>query len=228
MRENSRAVWNEWVGGWRYRERIAYGFAAVFGLIACFEGAALVKEAGKPAIPPAVITVDGFGQVRDVRRPVLSPMGDAPTRYFLGQLVSDVFTISTSADDLAAQYGRARYFLIPGSAAFLGVQRYWDRSSPLRKMANGTLQIVIPPKQTIHVHVTSYLAQGKTLDGAEVWELQWTLTPRDPDGTDQPPTLYRSRLTFKRANPPKDTSDDALIANPFGIAIDTFTWDQVR
>jgi type IV secretory pathway TrbF-like protein len=228
VRENSRAVWNEWVGGWRYRERIAYSFAAAFGLIALFEGAALVKEAGKPAIPPAIITVDDFGQVRDVRRPVLSPIGDAPTRHFLAQFVDDIFATSTSGDEIAAQYGRARYFLTPGSAAFLEVQQYWDRTSPLRKLTNGTLQIVVPPKQTIHVHVTSYLAQGKSPDGAEIWELQWTLTPRELDGTNETPTLYRGRLTFKRPNPPKDTSDDAVIANPFGIAIDSFTWDQVR
>jgi type IV secretory pathway TrbF-like protein len=228
VRENSRAVWNEWVGGWRYRERVAYAFAAAFGVIACFEGAALVKEAGKPAIPPAIITVDGFGQVRDVRRPTLAPMGEAPTRFFLGQLVADVFTISTSADDLAARYSVAREYLVPGSPAFVDIQKYWDRFSPLRKMADGTLQIVNLPKATVHVHVTSYLDRGAGADGDEVWELQWTLTPRNPDGSDATPTLYRGQLAFRRANPPKDTSEAALIDNPFGIAVDAFTWDVVR
>jgi type IV secretory pathway TrbF-like protein len=227
VRHNSRAVWNVWVGTWQYREKVAIGVAALFGAIALLEGAALVKEAGKPSIPPAIITVDGFGQVRDVARPVLAPMTDTPTKHFLGQFVQDVFEISTSADVLADQYSRARYFLVPGSTAFLDVQRYWDRYSPLRKMADGTLQIVNPPKQTLRLHVTSFLSQGKSADGGEVWELQWTSTPRDHEGNDLSPTLYRGRLAFKRGMLP-DNSDDATYANPFGILIESFTWDQVQ
>lgn len=227
VRHNSRAVWNVWVGTWQYREKVALAAAGTFAVVALLEGVALMKEAGKPSIPPAVITVDGFGQVRDVARPVLAPMTDVPTKHFLGKFVQDVFEMSTSADVLADQYSRARYFLLPGSPAFLDVQKYWDRYSPLRKMGDGTLQIPNPPKQTVRLHMTSFLFQGKASDGADVWELQWTATPRDDQDNDLPAVLYRGRIQFRRGSL-ADSSDDAVYANPFGMLVEDFTWDKVQ
>ena len=227
VRHNSRAVWNAWVGTWQYREKVAISIASGFAVIALLEGVALAQVAGRPSIPNEVITVDGFGQVRDVARPVLSPMTDMPTKHFLGKFVQDIFEISNSADTLAQQYSRARFFLVPGSPAFVGVQKYWDRYSPLRKMGDGTLQIPNPPKQTVRLHMTSFLDQGKASDGAEVWELQWSATPRDAQDNDLAPTLYRGRIQFRRGQL-SDSSDDAVYANPFGMLVEDFMWDKVQ
>jgi type IV secretory pathway TrbF-like protein len=228
VRANSRAVWNEWVGGWRVRERIFAAFALGALVLCIIEALANFKEAGKPSIPPAVIFVDGYGQVRDVIRPTESAMPDIALRHFLSQEVSDIFATSTLASAMGAQYERARTLLVPGGECFLTVQRYWDRYSPLRKMHDGTLQIPNPPQQTVEIKVTSYLPQGTAPNGDLVWELQWTATPRNSDGTDGADTLYRGRLAFTRKDPPAGSSDDVYIANPFGIQIDDCQWDQVQ
>jgi type IV secretory pathway TrbF-like protein len=233
VRENSRGVWNEWVGNARFRERVAYGFAGVFAVVVLCESIALVKEAGKPLIPPAIITVDGYGQVRDVRRPVATQMDDRVLKYFLATYVSAIFATVNSASALSAQYQRARFMTLPGSAADMSINGFWDRFSPLRKMRDGTLQIPVAPRQNVGIHVTSYLPDGQTTDGADAWELQWTAQPIGLDGVTGLPTLYRGRLAFKRsAAPPAwvkpEQLDDYFIANPFGIAVEELQWDTVR
>ena len=223
----SRSVWTTWVGTWQFREKIAYGLVVILLGIIVVQAIALVRDAGKPTIPPAVIMVDRYGQVLGVQRPTLSPIGDAPLKHFLLQFVSDVFDTSTSADDMASQYTRVNYMLAAGSPAFLAVQAYWDRYSPLRPTTTGRLVMPNPPRSTVSLKVTSYLYQGKSATGDDIYEIQWTTTQRDPNDDTTPGTLYRGTLQFHRAQL-NDTSDTAVIANPFGIQVTHFVWDTVR
>jgi type IV secretory pathway TrbF-like protein len=233
VRANSRAVWNEWVGGWRFRERVAFGAMCFLAVVVLCDSIAIVREAGKPTIPPVVITVDKFGQVVDVSRPVPTTMSDNATRHFLGLFVMNTFGTNNSATALTDQYTLVRDMWLEGSSAEQTITSYWNKYSPLRKMADGTLQIPVAPREFYRIHVTSYLPQGRTTDGAELWELEWTSQAIQSDGSAQAPILFRGRIAFQRRTAPPSGLSDQQIAdfwntNPFGIAVEELTWDNVQ
>jgi type IV secretory pathway TrbF-like protein len=226
VRENSRAVWNEWVGGWRARELTAFGVAGAFALHGLIADIGWWQAAHQPVLPASIITVDRYGQVLDARKPMqLAQYTDLQLKHAIYAYLQCVFRIYNGAQAMADDYQCARDYMLPGSQAFVDVQLYWDRYSPLRKMPDGTLQMPNPPKDEVEIGVPSFISRGKTTDGADVWDLSWTATATSLDnGTQFEPQRYTARLEFVRSYDGMD--DAAKLVNPFGIRVRFFKWDK--
>src|ERR1700681_277954 len=231
VRTHSKEAWNEWVGSARVRELVAAAVAGACAIVAAICAVGWWQAAHQPVLPPGVITTDAQGQVLDFKRPrELPKYRDVDLKHYLAQYVSDVFQIYNSADVLATQYERARMFMLPGSQAWLEVQRHWDRYSPLHKFPDGTLRMPNPPERKVEVTVPSFIPRGKTSDGAEIYDLSWSETSTSlKDDSDVLTQRYTGRVEFVRSydNSGKD-ADKALIANPYGFQFRFFKWDYQR
>jgi type IV secretory pathway TrbF-like protein len=231
VRTNSKEAWNEWVGSARARELAAWIIAGACAGVALMCTIGWWQAAHQPVLPPVVITTDAQGQVLDLKRPRELPRyRDVDLKHYLAQYVSDVFSVYDSADVLAMQYERARMFMLPGSQAWLGVQRHWDRYSPLRKFPDGTLRMPNPPERKVEVSVPSFLPRGKTADGAEIYDLSWSETATSlKDASDAITQRYTARAEFVRSyDAGAADADRFYIANPYGLRLRFFTWDYQR
>ena len=231
VRAHSKEACNECVGSARARELAAWCIGGACACVALICAIGWWQAAHQPPLPPVVITTDGQGQVLDYKRPREVPKyRDVDLKHYLGQYAGDVFTIYNSADVLAMQYERARLFMVPGSQAWLEVQRYWDRYSPLRKFPDGTLRMPNPPERKVEVTVPSFIPRGKTSDGAEIFDLSWSETSTSlKDEGDSTAQRFTGRLEFVRSyDTPGNDADKFLIANPYGIRVRFFKWDYQR
>jgi type IV secretory pathway TrbF-like protein len=164
----------------------------------------------RPRAIPSVVAVDKAGSIVAVARPVQpgAPLSEENVvRYQLAQFIGDSRAVLGDATAMKEQIRRA-YALARGQAGQV-LNGWYKAHDPFAAGARGSVQ----------VQVYSVLKLSP-----DSYEVHWTETPRDEQGSGGPPSQWRG--VFRVETLPPDP--DEILSNPLGLYVTQIDWQQER
>lgn len=169
----------------------------------------LVKLANASKVVPFVVQLDKLGNEVAVRP--ADSVTTSDERIIRAQLSNFIMNArSITPDRLVQKRWLDGVYAIatPSAAAFLN--DYYRKNDPFEK-GRSTL---------VSVEINSALPMRPSTSS---WQIQWTETTRGLDGLVQGVAHYQAILTTNTFTP---TTEQQIIANPSGSAVDQISWNQ--
>lgn len=169
----------------------------------------LVSLANSSKVVPYVVEIDKLGNSVAVKPADKALTSDE--RIIRGQLSAFISNARNVTPDRLVQkrwLDSVYAIATPSAAAFLN--DYYRKNDPFEK-GKGAL---------VSTEINSALPIRPS---ESTWQIQWTETTRGLDGLVQGVAHYQAILNTTRYTP---TTEQAIIANPSGIAVDQISWNQ--
>ena len=204
---NARREWNERYGGYIARARnwriAALGSIAVSMILA----AGVIWLGSQSKVVPFVVEVDKLGQAVAVQR--ADRVVSADQHIIKAQLASWIVDVRTvSADPIAQKAALTRVYAMADAAGATILNDYYRDNSPFDAGRQRTIAVSIDA--VLPISDTSY-------------QVQWTEDARDLQGRRFKTTHWQASIEVT-LDPPTDEA--ALLRNPLGIYVHSFTWTQ--
>jgi hypothetical protein len=186
LQKRSKSVWNQYVGGSRLREGIAWALAAIGTTAGCIGISMAAHYANSISYVKETNSVDKFGQVVSRHAIIERTTDDALAKKAARDLVLNMFEIVNSKIAMQA-YAQTAQGLVCSNAARSTLVGYWDSQSPLKADGSWT-----PPQSERNVHITSNLRRPGS---DHEYIVQFTLQDLDMSGgLPATPVLYQSDI----------------------------------
>jgi type IV secretion system protein TrbF len=205
----ARREWNERYGSY-IAQAHAWRLTAVASLAVAFVAVGGVVWIGaQNRVVPYVVETDKLGDALAISRAdVAAPADPRLIRAGLARWISDVRTVYI---DVAAERAvvKEAYTMVNRNAAALQQLNDWFSHRDPFKQAQ---------TEIVGVSVQSVLPiTGNT------WRVEWREDKRGRDGIADPPTQWQATITISISPP---TNDTTILANPVGLYVDSFDWEQ--
>lgn len=210
---NASRAWNSHVGS-VLSSRQSWQIIGILALLIALAAVGGVVYIGSQSkFIPYVVEVDKLGQARavvaaDAARPVDNRVIGSIVRAF----ISDARMVTPDVALQRAAVYRV-YAALSGSDAATVKMNEWLNSdnNPFQRAA----------KEMVSVQISSAIPQS-----AESWQVDWVETVRDRQGAAKGSVRFRALLSVYVSPPDKNTSEDQVQKNPFGIFVRDFSWAQ--
>lgn len=205
----ARREWNERYGSYIAQahtwKMVALGSMALSAILV-FN---LVSLANSSKVVPYVVEVDKLGNSVAVKPADKATTSDE--RIIRGQLSSFISNARNITPDRLVQkrwLDSVYAIATPSAATFLN--DYYRKNDPFER-SKGVL---------VSVEINSALPLRPS---ETTWQIQWTETTRGLDGLVQGVSRYQAILNTTKYTP---TTEQQILANPSGIAVDQISWNQ--
>ena len=193
---------------WRLAALASIGIAALFG-------AGMVYEADRVHVVPYVVEVNRLGQTVHLAQEVAAGTYQTPiVRHVLTHWVRLVRE-RLPAEAAEKQTYQSAYAYVTGQAKG-ALTAYYQRHNPYNAFVNKTGGRTVT--------ITSALPLGAPSAKGGTFQVDWTETQYAQDGTISGRTHWQGTITY--AVVPPSSNPQTLSANPFGIYITSFDWNQ--
>ena len=216
-KQRSRGAWLEYVGRSRTRELTAYVVALASIVIAIVAVSLARATYSSIIVQHDVRTVDRFGQTLGQSGAVYRLPPELETHAFISEFITDVFSVYSSGLALERNYGEAQSFVDGHSTVGGTIKAFWGETSPLRPDRTWDNS----REQERVVNVTSILDRGPWGNGAEEYEMEWSIAPVLGNGHLGDPRLYKGDLALVGGAQRTD-------ANPWGMLVTHFSWSALQ
>lgn len=217
VKQRSRGAWLEYVGRSRTRELTAYAVALASILIAIVAVSLARATYSSIIVQHDVRTVDRFGQTIGQSGAVYRLPPALEAHAFISTFLVDVFSVYSSGIALQRNYNEAQSFIDSRSDVGGILKSFWSETSPLKTDQTWDAS----REQERMVNITSILDRGPWGNGAEEYEVEWSIAPVLGDGHLGDPTLYKGDVALVGGAQRND-------ANPWGILVTHFSWSALR
>jgi type IV secretory pathway TrbF-like protein len=132
-----------------------------------------------------------------------------------GRIADFVFNARLVTADAAHQQkaiGRVYAFLSAGDSAFMKLSEWYRGDEGAMQRAE---------RETVAVEISSVLAQSD-----DTYQVDWTEHVFEPDGTPKTEFRMRAILRIYRRTPTRETQEEELRENPFGLFIKDYSWGR--
>jgi type IV secretory pathway TrbF-like protein len=204
---DGRREWNERYGSYIAQKRVWQVTAIVSIAVNGVLTGGLVYQSSQSRVQPFIVEVDKLGQAVAVApAEQITTYDERVVRAQLGNLVS--FSRSVTPDHVVQKKWLAKVYAMLSPQAMEQMNEYYRAHDPFQ--ASKT--------QKVTVEVISALPISK-----DTWQLQWDETRRSLDGHLDGRTRWQAifEITFVRPTSPK-----AIMENPTGMIIKSFSWTQ--
>lgn len=210
LRKRSQSVWNNYVGGSRLREGVAWGIAAVASVSAVIAISLAARYAGSIAYVQTTNTIDRYGQVLDRRAAMNRTTLDSEARGVIDNFIPAVFQIRASKQSMEDNATLAQSLMCAPTAR-VPVIGYWQTHSPLG--SDGSWRPVMTEQ---NVKITSVL---KRPTNAFEYLVEFTLTSVDVQSeVPSVSQLYRADIALEQRLAPTDTNLGGFCATHFDFS----------
>lgn len=207
---HARTEWGERYGdyiasarNWRFAAIAAMGVAVVLGL----DNWHLANQAHSV---PYIVERDHLGQVLYVG-PATQAEAHSPliVRSALSTWIRNSRSILTDPVGERANIDQVYAFLAKGSPAYTELTNWYGTRQPFQ----------LAQTEEVSVAIDSAIPVGSS---ARTWQVQWTETTTQGDGSQATPEHWIATITFDVNSPPIDSPQAR--ANPIGLEITNFNW----
>lgn len=214
---SARRTWNDHVGSvvssrqtWQ-----VIGILAMLVALASVGGVIHIGQQSK--FIPYVVQVDKMGQT--LAAGPVTAAAKADPRIIHATVADFVVNARMVTPDVALQ--RKAIFsvyavLSPNDPATPKMNEWLngtDEASPFKRAAT----------EMVSIAITSVIPQSP-----DTWQIDWSETIRDRQGTMQgPPITMRALITVYTAEPTSQTTDEQLRNNPMGIYVRDYSWSRL-
>lgn len=211
---NARRSWNSHVGS-VLSSRQSWQVVGILSLlIALSSVGGIVYIGSQSKFIPYVVLMDKLGQTRSVT--AVEAAGAVDDRVIRGVVRSFINDSRLVTIDVALQRAavlRVYAALSNGDPATAKMSEWMNGdTNPFKRAA----------KEMVSVQIESAIAQSP---GA--WQVDWIEVTRDRTGAKKGPELrFRALLSTYIAPPDKNTTEEQMQKNPFGIFVRDFSWTQ--
>jgi type IV secretory pathway TrbF-like protein len=203
-----RREWNERYGSYIAQKRVwqltALASIVINGILA----SGLVYQGSQSSVQPFIVEVDKLGQaVAIAPAEQITTYDERVVRAQLANLVN--FSRSITPDHIVQKKWLAKVYAMLGPQAAESMNEYYRAHDPFHASKS----------QKVTVEIISALPISQ-----ESWQLQWEETRRTPDGRLDGRTRWQAvfEIGFVQPKTPK-----AIMDNPTGIVIKSFSWTQL-
>jgi type IV secretion system protein VirB5 len=204
---NARREWNERYGSYIARAR-AWQWAALAALaVALIAVAGVVYLSSQQRLVPYVVEVDKLGQVAAVAR--AEPLRTPDQRILRAHLARWIANVRSVWVDVAAERAvlKEAYAAVNRrGAAYNALNDHFRAHDPFERAK----------QETINVEVQSVLPVSDA-----TWRVEWREERRARDGALLETQIWLATLSIV-VSPPTDEA--AMLINPLGIYVNTFSW----
>ena len=205
----ARREWNERYGSyiaqartWRLTAFISLGIAAV-----AVSGVVWIGSQNR--VVPYVVQTDKLGDALAIQRAdVAAPVDPRLIRAQLARWVSDVRSVYTDVTAQRHLITEAYAMLDQNSAAYEQLNGWFRGSDPFTRAQT----------EIVDAEVQSVLPLS-----ANTWRVEWQENVRSRDGAKSSSYQWQAVIAFA-IKPP--TTDADILANPTGLFVKTFNWQQ--
>ncbi len=205
----ARREWNERYGSyiaqartWRLTAFLSLGIAAV-------AVSGVVWIGAQNRIVPYVVQTNRLGDALAISRAdVAAPVDPRLIRAQLARWVSDIRSVYTDVSAERHLITEAYAMVDQNSAAYEQLNGWFRENDPFSRAQT----------EIVDAQVQSVLPLS-----ANTWRVEWQENVRSRDGTKSSSYQWQAVITFA-IKPP--TSDADILANPTGLFVKTFNWQQ--
>lgn len=189
-------------------------------LIAGLFGAGMVYEAQRVKVVPYVIALDKLGESVRLAQAVQSGAVDkAVVTHIIANFITRVRErISDPAAENRAFRGAYNYVTADGQQQ---LNEYFSRHSPLEAIGNPNLR-----SRTVEI-VSCLPLAPQAPNGTGSYQVQWTERDFSPQGVQLSETHWSGIVQYVY-DPSLAKTAKAVLANPFGVYITSFQWQQMH
>jgi type IV secretion system protein TrbF len=214
---NARRSWNDNLKSLAVERQTIILLALLALLVGLAGVGGIIYIGSQTKFVPHIIEVDKLGQPLAIG--AAEGLNDANKqlviRSRLASLVSDARMVTPDAQLQTDAIYRV-YASITHNDPAMEKMNHWyngsDKSTPF----------VRAQKETVSVQIDSALPLSE-----ETWQLDWTETTRDRQGSEaKPPEKWRALITVYLVAPTPETTEEQLFKNPLGIYVKDFSWSK--
>ena len=159
---------------------------------------------------PYIVERDHLGQVLYVG-PATEAQAHSPliVRAALSTWITDARSILTDPRAERSNIDKVYAFVAKGSPAYSELTAWYGARQPFE----------LAQKEEVSVAIDSAIPSGSS---AVTWQVQWTETTTQGDGSQLPPEHWIATVTFEISSPSVDSAQARL--NPIGLEVTHYNW----
>jgi type IV secretion system protein TrbF len=214
---NARRTWNDQAAANIAARQMWQILGVLALLIALGSLAGMVVISKQSKVIPFLVEVDKLGHVQaaGVAQQV-GPIDPRIEKALLGEWIGNIRMVTADAELQRKAIFKVYAMLHAMDPAYVKVNEFLNADEKKNPFKRAETQLV-------EAEVDSLLQQTPTS-----WQVEWTETTRDRNGTPQGPAVHwRALITVTVIAPASDAVDKSILDNPLGIYIKDFSWTAV-